>query len=109
MNQALRFHALIDFGKNSLVHFCKKCLRSTADRCGKRCPKCRQLISNGRSCTVNTVLWNTIQLLFPQEIEARKVVAGGSNTKESGESFRNNPEICVEIDGVTGVDFVPFE
>lgn len=28
--------------------------------------------SNGRPCTVNTVLWNTIQLLFPQEVEARK-------------------------------------
>ncbi|KAK8644159.1 hypothetical protein V6N13_123474 [Hibiscus sabdariffa] len=52
--------------------FCKKCLRSAADKCGKRCPKCRQLISNGRSCTVNTVLWNTIQLLFPKEVEARK-------------------------------------
>ncbi|XP_038895790.1 putative E3 ubiquitin-protein ligase RING1a [Benincasa hispida] len=52
--------------------FCKKCLRSAADKCGKRCPKCRQLMSNGRSCTVNTVLWNTIQLLFPQEVEARK-------------------------------------
>ncbi|KAL6552918.1 hypothetical protein OROGR_006760 [Orobanche gracilis] len=52
--------------------FCKKCLRSAADRCGKRCPKCRQLISNSRYCTVNTVLWNTIQLLFPQEVEARK-------------------------------------
>ncbi|XP_008450054.2 uncharacterized protein LOC103491762 [Cucumis melo] len=54
--------------------FCKKCLRSAADKCGKRCPKCRQLISNGRSCTVNTVLWNTIQLLFPKEVEARKEV-----------------------------------
>ncbi|KAJ0711414.1 putative transcription factor C2H2 family [Helianthus annuus] len=63
--------------------FCKKCLRSAADKCGKRCPKCRQLISNGRSCTVNTVLWNTIQLLFPQEIEARKVSAGASNASES--------------------------
>ncbi|GLT43406.1 hypothetical protein SLA2020_173560 [Shorea laevis] len=52
--------------------FCKKCLRSAADKCGKRCPKCRQLISNGRSCTVNSVLWNTIQLLFPQEVEARQ-------------------------------------
>ncbi|KAK2661566.1 hypothetical protein Ddye_000140 [Dipteronia dyeriana] len=61
--------------------FCKKCLRSAADKCGKRCPKCRQLISNGRSCTVNTVLWNTIQLLFPQEVESRK--AGGA---------LNNPE-----------------
>ena len=39
--------------------------------------------SNGRSCTVNTVLWNTIQLLFPQEIEARK--AGTSNSVESGD------------------------
>ncbi|KAL8231624.1 hypothetical protein R6Q57_001402 [Mikania cordata] len=62
--------------------FCRKCLRYAADKCGKRCPKCRQLISNVRSCTINTVLWNTIQLLFPQEIEARK---GGSNTLGSGD------------------------
>lgn len=62
--------------------FCKKCLRSAADKCGKRCPKCRQLISNGRSCTVNTVLWNTIQLLFPQEIEARKA-SGAVDSRES--------------------------
>nr|XP_008341353.2 tripartite motif-containing protein 65-like isoform X2 [Malus domestica] len=62
--------------------FCKKCLRSAADKCGKRCPKCRQLISNSRSCTVNTVLWNTIQLLFPQEVEARKAV-GASNGRET--------------------------
>ncbi|XP_019458025.1 PREDICTED: LON peptidase N-terminal domain and RING finger protein 3-like [Lupinus angustifolius] len=55
--------------------FCRKCLRSAADKCGKKCPKCRQLISNGRSCTVNTVLWNTIQLLFPQEVEARKAAS----------------------------------
>ncbi|XP_073013549.1 uncharacterized protein [Typha latifolia] len=52
--------------------FCMKCLKHSAAKCGKRCPKCRQLISNGRSCTVNTVLWNTIQLLFPEEVEARK-------------------------------------
>ncbi|EEF35416.1 conserved hypothetical protein [Ricinus communis] len=62
--------------------FCKKCLRSAADKCGKKCPKCRQLISNGRSCTVNTVLWNTVQLLFPQEVEARKA-AGASNSREA--------------------------
>ncbi|KAJ8768067.1 hypothetical protein K2173_021007 [Erythroxylum novogranatense] len=62
--------------------FCKKCLRSAADKCGKRCPKCRQLISNGRSCTVNTVLWNTIQLLFPEEVAARKA-AGASNSRET--------------------------
>ena len=59
--------------------FCRNCLRSAADKCGKKCPKCRQLISNGRSCTVNTVLWNTIQLLFPQEIEARKAAAAAAN------------------------------
>ncbi|CAI0456563.1 unnamed protein product [Linum tenue] len=62
--------------------FCKKCLRSAADKCGKKCPKCRQLISNGRSCTVNTVLWNTIQLLFPQDVEARKA-AGALNSREA--------------------------
>ncbi|XP_020572029.1 putative E3 ubiquitin-protein ligase RING1a [Phalaenopsis equestris] len=55
--------------------FCKKCLKCAADKCGKKCPKCRQLISNTRSCTVNTVLWNTIQLLFPEEVEQRKKAA----------------------------------
>lgn len=35
-----------------------------------------------RSCTVNTVLWNTIELLFPQEIEARKA-AGPLNSREA--------------------------
>ncbi|BBH00491.1 zinc finger C3HC4-type RING finger family protein, partial [Prunus dulcis] len=69
--------------------FCKKCLRSAADKCGKRCPKCRQLMSHSRSCTVNTVLWNTIQLLFPQEVEARKA-AGALNS--SGEAVRQIPE-----------------
>ncbi|XP_026417039.1 E3 ubiquitin-protein ligase rnf8-B-like [Papaver somniferum] len=55
--------------------FCKKCLKSAADKCRKKCPKCRQLIGNGRSCIVNTSVWNTIQLLFPREVEARKAVA----------------------------------
>jgi len=32
---------------------------------------------------VNTVLWNTIQLLFPQEIEARKVAASTLNNREA--------------------------
>ncbi|KAK6920496.1 LOW QUALITY PROTEIN: Zinc finger, C3HC4 RING-type, partial [Dillenia turbinata] len=58
--------------------FCKKCLCSAADKYGKRCLTCRQLISNGRSCTVNTILWNTIQLLFPQE----KAAAVTSNSQE---------------------------
>ncbi|KAK7395704.1 hypothetical protein VNO78_16271 [Psophocarpus tetragonolobus] len=62
--------------------FCRKCLRSAADKCGKKCPKCRQLISNGRSCTVNTVLWNTIQLLFPQEVEARKAASASKGRQQ---------------------------
>ncbi|KAM0848575.1 hypothetical protein ACQ4PT_054289 [Festuca glaucescens] len=52
--------------------FCMQCLKHAASKCGKRCPKCRQLISNSRSCTINTVLWNTIQLLFPSEVESRR-------------------------------------
>ncbi|KAF6165365.1 hypothetical protein GIB67_018809 [Kingdonia uniflora] len=63
--------------------FCKKCLKSAADKCGKKCPKCRQLISNGRHCTINTVLWNTIQLLFPQEIKERKSAAAARTSLES--------------------------
>ncbi|XP_062204181.1 uncharacterized protein LOC133906329 [Phragmites australis] len=59
--------------------FCMKCLKHAAAKCGKRCPKCRQLISNSRSCTVNTVLWNTIQLLFPSEVEARRISIASSS------------------------------
>uniref|UniRef100_A0A0D3AW65 RING-type E3 ubiquitin transferase n=2 Tax=Brassica oleracea var. oleracea TaxID=109376 RepID=A0A0D3AW65_BRAOL len=58
--------------------FCKKCLRSAADKCGRKCPKCRQLIGNGKYCTVNTVLWNTIQLLFPKEVEAQRASASAN-------------------------------
>nr|GMC93531.1 LON peptidase N-terminal domain and RING finger protein 3-like [Ipomoea batatas] len=70
--------------------FCKKCLRSAADKCGKKCPKCRQLISNGRSCTVNTVLWNTIQLLFPQEVEARKASIGKVQQQSPARTHHHN-------------------
>ena len=31
---------------------------------------------------MNTVLWNTIQLLFPEEVEARRA-AGGPNSQEA--------------------------
>lgn len=70
-----------------LCSFCKKCLRSAADKCGRKCPKCRQLIGqlillnlcrNGKYCTVNTVLWNTIQLLFPKEVEAQRAAASAN-------------------------------
>ncbi|KAL2903594.1 Tripartite motif-containing protein 65 [Bienertia sinuspersici] len=72
--------------------FCKNCLKSAADKCGKRCPKCRQLISNGRSCTINTVLWNTIQLLFPQEVEARKAAAAAVLNNRVAEKRKKSPE-----------------
>ncbi|KAJ1278487.1 hypothetical protein BS78_04G083400 [Paspalum vaginatum] len=63
--------------------FCMKCLKIAAAKCGKRCPKCRQLISNSRTCTINTVLWNTIQLLFPAEVEARRnSISSPSSSKE---------------------------
>ncbi|KAL6642464.1 hypothetical protein ACP70R_020645 [Stipagrostis hirtigluma subsp. patula] len=61
--------------------FCMKCLKHAAAKCGKRCPKCRQLISSSRSCTVNTVLWNTIQLLFPSEVEARRTSIASSPSR----------------------------
>ncbi|KAI4320150.1 hypothetical protein MLD38_033657 [Melastoma candidum] len=73
--------------------FCRKCLKSVADKCGKRCPKCRQLISNGRSCSVNTVLWNTIQLLFPDEVESRKA-AKAENIIVSEEPECHLPEVA---------------
>ncbi|XP_020107280.1 LON peptidase N-terminal domain and RING finger protein 3-like [Ananas comosus] len=79
--------------------FCMKCLKCAAAKCGKRCPKCRQLISNGRSCTVNTVLWNTIQLLFPEEVGARKSstdpkITSDQSTEPSSEgSERSNSDI----------------
>ncbi|KAJ3671705.1 hypothetical protein LUZ60_007784 [Juncus effusus] len=62
--------------------FCIKCLKQAASKCGKRCPECRQLISNARACTINTILWNTIQLLFPKEIEARKKSQNNQPSKE---------------------------
>ncbi|KAL5574415.1 hypothetical protein UlMin_024012 [Ulmus minor] len=53
--------------------FCKKCLQSAIDKCGKKCPKSRL---NRRSFFImNTILWNTIQLLFSKEVEARKAAA----------------------------------
>ncbi|CAA7046559.1 unnamed protein product [Microthlaspi erraticum] len=69
--------------------FCKKCLRSAADKCGRKCPKCRQLIGNGRYCTVNTVLWNTIQLLFPKEVEAQRAAASANLNGKETPSPRN--------------------
>ncbi|CAL5370211.1 unnamed protein product [Camellia sinensis] len=70
------------------LSFCEKCLRSVAEKCGRRCPRCRQLISNGRCCTVNTALWNTVQILFPQEVEARRA-AEAPKTRGNHYNLRN--------------------
>ena len=48
--------------------------------------------SNGRSCTVNTVLWNTIQLLFPDEIEARRNTAASTTSHSADAQSRSPPE-----------------
>ncbi|KAJ3701700.1 hypothetical protein LUZ61_005405 [Rhynchospora tenuis] len=81
--------------------FCIKCIKNSTAKCGRRCPKCRELISNGRSCTINTVLWNTIQLLFPGEVEARKPLpetAAGVNSNRS----HNNPTSFVAASQLVG-------
>ncbi|KAL4325385.1 hypothetical protein GQ457_11G030690 [Hibiscus cannabinus] len=60
------------------------------DKCGKRCPKCQQLISprlymhQWISCALNTILWNTIQLLFSKQVfEAMKSTSGALNSREA--------------------------
>lgn len=71
--------------------FCVKCLKHAASKCGKRCPKCRQLISNSRSYTINTVLWNTIQLLFPSEVEARRSSTASCSASKDEVKKQNPP------------------
>ncbi|KAK2413758.1 zinc finger (C3HC4-type RING finger) family protein [Trifolium repens] len=68
--------------------FCRRCLLSAMKACGKKCPKCTQplRIRDGRSLIVNTVLWNTIQLIFPQEIEARKAFLDSLNNQQAAQS-----------------------
>ncbi|GLJ30595.1 hypothetical protein SUGI_0605810 [Cryptomeria japonica] len=52
--------------------FCKMCLENVMEKCGLRCPKCRQTLKgNFKACPINTVLWNTVQLLFPKEVAER--------------------------------------
>lgn len=40
------------------------------------------------SCHVNVVLWNTIQLLYPHEVETKKAIIASQEA--------NNMEICEE-------------
>lgn len=49
--------------------FCRKCLRG-ALAYSSRCPKCRETLVPGFTLNVNTVLWNTVQMLFPHTAEA---------------------------------------
>nr|CAB3461906.1 unnamed protein product [Digitaria exilis] len=48
--------------------------------------------SNSRSCTINTVLWNTIQLLFPSEIEARRTSSCNEDVNHSPATSKNFPQ-----------------
>jgi hypothetical protein len=52
---------------------------------------CCKTFSNGRSCTINTVLWNTIQLLFPDEIETRKQSLPEATAENNSSRTNNNP------------------
>ncbi|KAG1670264.1 hypothetical protein FOA52_003614 [Chlamydomonas sp. UWO 241] len=45
-------------------NFCRSCLRESI-RHNHRCPKCRKALPPRFDLTINTTLWNTIQLLFP--------------------------------------------
>mmetsp|Transcript_14723 Transcript_14723/g.28320 ORF Transcript_14723/g.28320 Transcript_14723/m.28320 type:complete len:607 (-) Transcript_14723:253-2073(-) len=50
--------------------FCSSCL-ATAALSRPVCPKCRKEIPKNFGCPVNTTLWNTIQLLFPEMVKER--------------------------------------
>ncbi|KAH9316373.1 hypothetical protein KI387_025000, partial [Taxus chinensis] len=64
--------------------FCKICLENVIEKCVPRCPKCRQPSKGDfKGCSINTVLWNTVQLLFPKEV-AERIKA----KKESGEALK---------------------
>ncbi|RWW71023.1 hypothetical protein BHE74_00021268 [Ensete ventricosum] len=47
---------------------------------------------NARSCTINTVLWNTVQLLFPEEVEARKSSSAVAATPPGGKTQSSSSE-----------------
>ncbi|CAM6118433.1 unnamed protein product [Calypogeia fissa] len=72
--------------------FCGTCLQSVLQKCGPRCPKCRQPLRSEalRSCKINTVLWNTIQILFPKESAARLQDKNESLAKEA--AHKPSPE-----------------
>jgi hypothetical protein len=63
---------------------------------------CCKTFSNGRSCTINTVLWNTIQLLFPDEIETRKQSLPEATAENNSSRTNNNPRSFVVASQLIG-------
>ncbi|KAH0899648.1 hypothetical protein HID58_049216 [Brassica napus] len=57
------------------------CYEPSTTTCGHR---------NGKYCTVNTVLWNTIQLLFPKEVEAQRASASANFLSKETPSPRDS-------------------
>ncbi|KAH0896977.1 hypothetical protein HID58_046545 [Brassica napus] len=52
------------------------------------------IVRNGKYCTVNTVLWNTIQLMFPKEVEAQRAAASANFlTKETPSPRDSNQKV----------------
>ncbi|KAL0682379.1 hypothetical protein Bca4012_049226 [Brassica carinata] len=61
------------------------CYEPSTTTCGHR---------NGKYCTVNTVLWNTIQLMFPKEVEAQRAAASANFlTKETPSPRDSNQKV----------------
>lgn len=85
--------------------FCRGCLQSVYIKCGLRCPKCRQELSTSgkNDCPINTVLWNTIQLLFPLETAAR--LKDQKNCREDNRTLKDSAK-TVEADSQHRVGLV---
>eukprot|EP00249_Psilotum_nudum_P000476 c12208_g1_i1 orf=422-1846(+) len=81
--------------------FCKDCLQSVVQKCSPpRCPKCRQPLKGDlqRTCPVNIVLWNTIQILFPKESSIAKAAARKQDrSKESPAPKKSGSRISTAV------------
>lgn len=49
-------------------NYCRSCLRRNLEL-NRPCPKCRASMPSGFELHINTTLWNTIQHLFPKEVD----------------------------------------
>ncbi|XP_024538950.1 putative E3 ubiquitin-protein ligase RING1a [Selaginella moellendorffii] len=68
--------------------FCRSCLQSAVSKCGLRCPKCRQAIKEQGA--INVVLWNTIQILFPDETAKRSQAKREEEDERTSRAQRSN-------------------